>query len=403
MFAYYFPPDNAVGGMRPYRFYKYLSQMGYRCHVITASDQSARPDSDSDYVQDPFVAKPRHGYGWQVERGIRKFLLPGATGIRWSRRACQAARAFLNAHPNTEVTIFSTYPPLGAHLAALQFVRQGGHQWIADFRDPLRENPSHTFLNSYQENLHSQLERIISETAEVIIANTDTMAERLKKYYPHLNDRIHLIWNGFDPEDRIEPLPLPQRGYRMVSHVGALYQGRNITPLLQSLLRLFEKGRLGAIRIRLVGSVLAESVPTPDFLQRAVEAGWLELIPREVPQNEARTIAQTSDGLLLVQPHSTVQVPSKLYEYLQIGRPILAYVPFNTPIERILKQSNVPYRCVYAGSSPEKMDDAVESFFKLGTDASLASPWFEQTFNARSQTESLAGLIRLMHLSGSSK
>jgi glycosyltransferase involved in cell wall biosynthesis len=399
MFAYHFPPENAVGGVRPYRFCKYLSRMGYRCHVITAAVQPTPPDVDIEYVPDPFTQGPRRAVGWQLERAARKLLLPGVTGIRWSRSACQAARSFLGANPNAEVTIFSTYPPLGTHLAAFQLARRNRLRWIADFRDPLGDNPSHTFLNTYQARVWRWLERTLLKAATVVIANTDAVAENWKRAYPDRSDRIHLIWNGFDPEDRVQPLPLPKRAYQRVSHIGELYQGRNVRPLLESVSRLVGAGRLDArrIRITLVGSVLNESVPGTAFVQRAKTEGWLELNSARIPHKEALTLAQTSDGLLLVQPHSKVQVPSKLFEYLQIGRPVLAFVPPDTPIERILKQSGVPHRCVYAGSSIQEMDDTVEGFFTLKPTPVPANAWFEQNFDAERQTRSLEMLIRSIH------
>src|ERR1017187_6096621 len=95
MLAYHFPPENSIGGARPYYFYKYLSEMGYRCYVITAADQGHHPNLDTEYVPDPFVTSPRLGIGWQLERAVRKVLFPGAAGFQWSRLACQAASAFL--------------------------------------------------------------------------------------------------------------------------------------------------------------------------------------------------------------------------------------------------------------------------------------------------------------------
>src|SRR5882672_7431527 len=79
IFAYHYPPENAIGGARPFRFSKYLSKLGYTCRVFTAADQTGRDDANTEYVPDPFVAHPRNGLGWQVERAIRKVFLPG----RW--------------------------------------------------------------------------------------------------------------------------------------------------------------------------------------------------------------------------------------------------------------------------------------------------------------------------------
>jgi glycosyltransferase involved in cell wall biosynthesis len=399
MLAYHFPPENAIGAARPYRFYKYLSQMGYRCHVITAAEQQKRPDLDSEYVPDPFVTHPRDGAGWQLERALRKLLVPGGTGILWSRLACQAALAFLRSKPSAEVTIFSTYPPLGAHLAAFQLTRASKLQWMADFRDPLADVPGYVGLTRIQNKVSRRLERTFLKTAAVTIVNTDAAAEKLRNAYPIHRDRIHLIWNGFDPEDRIEPRPRPERDYRLVSHVGELYGGRNVTPLLESVSRLIDTGRLiaSSVRIRLVGPIENTSVLRPDLLVRARQQGWLELIPEQVPQPEARRIAQDSDGLLLVQPQSAIQVPGKLFEYLRLGRPILAFILPNTPIERILKQSGVVYRCAYADSSTQDMDNAVQSFFDLHEGTGQANAWFEESFDAKKQTKTLDALIRSIH------
>jgi glycosyltransferase involved in cell wall biosynthesis len=399
MLAYHFPPENAIGAARPYHFYKYLSQMGYRCHVITAADQETRPDLDSEYIPDPFMTQPREEIGWQLERAARKLLVPGGTGIRWSRLACRAAHAFLRSNPNAEVTIFSSYPPLGTHVAAFQLTRSSQLKWIADFRDPLADVPGHIGLTRFQQKLSRWLERTVLETATVTIVNTDAAAEKFRNTYPKQRNRIHLIWNGFDPEDRIERHLLPERDYQLVSHVGELYGGRNVSPLLESVSRLIEAGRLVStrIRIRLVGPIESDSVPGPEFLMRARQQGWLELFPELVPQHEARRIAQDSDGLLLVQPQSAIQVPGKLFEYLRLGRPVLAFILPNTPIERILKQSGVVYRCAYADSSIQEMDNAVQSFIDLDKTADQANIWFEENFNAKKQTMTLDALIRSIH------
>jgi glycosyltransferase involved in cell wall biosynthesis len=399
IFAYHFPPENAVGGARPYRFCKYLSQMGYRCHVITAAEPSEPPYPDCEYVPDPFVKTSRKGIGWQLERLVRKFLMPGVTGIQWSRLACQAAIAFLGSNPDAQVTIFSTFPPLATHLAAFQLIRGKRLRWIADFRDPLHDNPADAGLTKFQRFFYRRFERAFFDRADIVIANTDAMAAKWKKDYPSIRDRVHLIWNGFDPEDSIKPQPRPHRDFQIISHVGELYRGRSVAPLLEAISRLIDAGRLqsGSVRVRLVGPMESDCLPNPQFLTRAKDQGWLDLIAHQVPPQEARSIAQTSDGLLLVPHPSPMQVPAKLFEYLRLGRPILAYVLPDSPIERILKQSGVTYSCVYAGSSPQEIDNSVESFFHLRADGGSANEWFTQNFDAKNQTKTLDTLIRSIH------
>jgi hypothetical protein len=132
-------------------------------------------------------------------------------------------------------------------------------------------------------------------------------------------------------------------------------------------------------------------------LDHARSEGWLELVSERIPQREALQIARSSDGLLLLQPQSATQVPGKLFEYLQIGRPILALVPPDSPSERLLQRSGVPYRCVYHGSTPEATDDAVAGFFDLPSMAVAPNVWFEEQFNAESQTRTFHSLIQSLH------
>jgi glycosyltransferase involved in cell wall biosynthesis len=394
IFAYHFPPENAIGGARPFRFAKYLSRLGYTCRVYTAAEQTGRDDSNTEYIPDPFVAHPG-GLGWHVERAIRKVFLPRELGTRWSYLAFRAARAYIRAHPGVRVTIFSTFPPLGPHLAAYQLAHAEGIPWIADFRDPLPEERIGKGIN-FPRRAYKWLERAIARRADAVIANTDSATIRWREKFPNLNGKVQLIWNGFDPEERIQSLPVLSRDYKILSHVGELYGGRNATLVLESFARLIAAGRLpaGSVRVQLIGPADAGVLPNQDFLGRARAEGWLELVTKKVPRHEALNIARSSNSLLLLQPQSSTQVPGKLFEYLQIGRPILAVIQPNSPAERLLERSGVPYRCVYPGTTPAAIDNIVAGFFELPSTAVSPSPWFEEQFNAEHQTRTLDALIR---------
>jgi glycosyltransferase involved in cell wall biosynthesis len=398
IFAYHFPPENAIGGARPFRFSKYLSRLGYTCRVFTAAAQTGRDDPNTEYVPDPFVAYPRRGLGWQVERAIRKVFLPAELGTRWSYHASRAARAYIRAHVDVRATIFSTFPPLGSHLAALQLASTEGFPWIADFRDPLAEDHIIKGIN-FKRQVYQRMERVIARRAHAVIANTDAAMIGWRERFPSLNGKVQLIWNGFDPEERIEPLPIPRKDYKVLGHIGELYHGRNVTPILESFARLIAAGRLRAesVRVRLIGPAETGALPNQQFLDRARHEGWLDLVTERIPQREALQIARSSDSLLLLQPRSTTQVPGKLFEYLQIGRPILAFIQLNSPAERLLERSGVPYRCVYPGSTPAAIDDTVVSFFDLPSAAVAPSAWFKEQFNVEHQTRALDTLIRSLH------
>jgi glycosyltransferase involved in cell wall biosynthesis len=404
IFAYHFPPQNAIGAQRPFRFYKYLSRMGYRCHVISAADLTVLPEIAGTYVPDPFEETPRNGMGWQIERAVRRFLLPGVTGSQWSVLAHKAALKFLETNPEARITIFSTSPPLGPHAAAYWLARRTKLPWIADCRDPIAGNPALNHISNFTKSLYEKVERVFVGAADFTIANTDTAQECLRKKYPERADRIELIWNGFDPEERLTPLPPTSSGRKIIAHVGQLYGGRTAAPILESLRRSIDRGHLNPahFQVLLAGLAVANSLPGPQFLETAIREGWLRIDADRVPLSDAHKIVQSANALLLIQPHSALQVPGKLFEYLQIGRPILGFVPPHSPVERILQKSGVPYTCVYPETGTEDFDRAIREFFLLDDKHAQPSDWFDEHFNVRNHAGKLAQMIEAVHRKHSS-
>jgi hypothetical protein len=406
IFAYHFPPENVIGGARPFRFSKYLSRLGYNCRVFTASDQTGRDDSTTEYVADPFFTDARHTLSWHLERATRKVFLPGEMGIRWSYHASRAARVHIRANPGACVTIFSTFPPLGSHLAAWQLQRGGRARWIADFRDPMRnERPAGSPINQFRKQVDLWLEHVLVHRADAVIVNTDEATVRWRDKFPSLNGKVHSIWNGFDPEERITPLPVMHSPCQVLSHTGELYAGRSVTPILESIARLIAAGRLssGSVRVRLIGPAENGALPNQEFLDHARAEGWLDLVTEQIPKGEALQIARSSESLLLLQTKCATQVPGKLFEYLQIGRPILAFIEPDSSSERLIVKSGVPYRCVYPGSAPAVVDEIVAEFFNLPCTAVAANPWFNELFNAENQTRQLDAIIHSLHETGASR
>jgi hypothetical protein len=395
IFAYHFPPENVIGALRPFRFYKYLPEHGFKCHVITAAEITNTPEIQGRFVPDPFLSSDSHGMAWQRERLIRKLLMPGVVGISWSALAYQAGVDFLRGKPAGSVTLFSTWPPLGTHLAARRLTNRYDLPWLADFRDPLVGSPANASYGPQTHAAYAWLEQRFIRSADVFIANTDEAERVARQRHPRHAHKVHLLWNGFDPSERLAPLPLPPRSQRVFSHVGELYEGRTAAPLIEATARLVAQGHLApeSFQIQLIGPAAPACLPNQSLMQEAEAKGWLRIMGQQIPRSEAQRITQTSDGLLLIQPQSTIQVPGKLFDYLQIGRPILALVPPQSSVERLLSSSGVPYRVIHSNAGTEASQDALLEYFKLPADPAKPSPWFEETFNGRTQAATLAKLI----------
>ncbi len=390
-----FPPDAVSGAARPGRFAKYLPQFGYEPIVICQSGPGQVFGSESVRRVPP----PTPGRKARLLDGLgrltQRFLLPYNDGLEWTAHLLAEAEALLARRPIAAV--LSTSPPVATHLGALWLKRRHGLPWVADFRDPLWGNPFRS--RRWPFPYDAPLERLLFRHANALIANTDQAAEMWRRRHRGLGSKVSVIWNGFDPEDRVEPFPPPPGERRVLAHVGTLYGRRHPGRLLGSLARLIDAGSLspGQFRVRLVGP-LEESWISEH--RGAVEAlrsrGSLEYDGRTVSPDEARRVGAQADYLLLLdlnEQDASLQVPAKLFEYIRLGRPILAFTGRQSPTERILRDSGVPYRVVPHGADDLEVDRQVRELFDLPTDPARPSPWFEEHFDGRNQTRALAAIL----------
>jgi glycosyltransferase involved in cell wall biosynthesis len=392
--AYHFPPDPSIGSARPFRFAKYLKRLGYRVHVISASHDGT-PERDVTYVPDNFYSMP-HGVGWQLERFFRRFFLPAATGLGWAWSAAEVGRAFIRENAGHRITLFSTYPPAGTHLAAYLIAGTNQVPWIADFRDPLGAVPVWKGVTRLHKASLLMFERMLINRADMVIANTDIAATHFQREHPKKAENVHVIWNGFDPEEPFGLMAIPDQRELVLTHTGTLYAGRVVAPLLESLQRTFDTERLPGdrIKVRLIGSADMGCLPNREFLDRAANQGWLDLVTSVMPREEAVAVMRSSNALLLLQPQSASQVPGKLFEYVLTGRPILAFVPRQSAVEWILKNSGVKYACVHPEDPAAAMDDAIVAFLNSDLRPTFPNSWFEENFSVQNQVEQLHRLIK---------
>lgn len=397
--AYHFPPGPEMGAVRPYRFYKYLKRMGYACHVITASAQTEM-NADVTFLADDLRAiwegtgEQHKSFKAYQELLVRKIAFPGHIGIRWSIAAAAQCHQLVRKYPGEKFVVFSTYPPLGVIPAGLLAYLRDRLPWIADFRDPLSSGLGDAFVSAKQRFWNNQLEARVFRQASAVIANVEGAAEMWRKRYPRAARKLHVISNGFDPEDAPRARELPPRAEKVIVHAGGLYHGRTPNAIVESLARLraSRSPEAMAAKILLVGHVDVKTGLDQALYDTARREGWLEM-RAQVPRPDAQRLLEQADGLLLVQPQSDVQVPGKLFEYICIGRPVLALVPRASAIEDILVKSGISQTCVYGDDATAEADRKLLEFLRLPRTPSEASAWFRTNFNAEEQTKKLAEIV----------
>ncbi len=89
-----------------------------------------------------------------------------------------------------------------------------------------------------------------------------------------------------------------------------------------------------------------------------------------------------------------LQLPSKVFDYVQIGRPILAFTNRDSPVTRVVQQSGILNEVVFTDDSNEIVDGKVLSFLDLPTEPRAPSKEYLETFDGRRQAGKLADMIR---------
>jgi hypothetical protein len=399
LLAYRFPPEIASGAARPYRFYKYLPEYGYDCEVVTSGVQPvSEPRNIHRAPAETNHLKSIRGASFACAQ-LQRWLLPYNEQLPWLPHAIAAANTALSKR--RFAAVLSTSPPLVTHLAALSLKRKHRLAWIADFRDPLVGNP---FRNRrIAARYDAMIERTLFRHADALLGNTDTTVTAWRERYPQWADKMQVIWNGFDPEEPFGPAPIPPRPYKLLSHVGTLYGGRRPKLLLDSVERLIDRGELSpsSFKIEFTGPMEQN---TDRSFTRLLEMGCVRCTP-PVPRAEAMRKVAESDLLLLLdlnESDASFQVPAKIFDYIRTGRPILAFTPKDSPVQRILKGAGPAHVCVHPDDPPGISDQKLLAFLHLDGTSIRASEWFWREFDGRAQAGAVAATLdRLMGLSAS--
>lgn len=393
LIAYHYPPANMSGAARPARFAKYLPEFGVNCFVVAHG--SRRESGNTVYVSQgdaPGLQK------W-LSRLAQRYLLQMNERLEWAPAALAAAESLIKRQRFDAV--LSTSPPLAPHLVALALHRKHRLPWIADFRDPLAGNS--TRRRDWM-NYDSYLERRIFENASLCLANTDALAGQWRMAHPSREDKIRVLWNGFDPDETLPAPPPSREGPRMIVHAGALYGERRPCNLLRALLCLRESGRIGEKEWKAV--LLGPSEPhsyldCAEERARLEKCGMLFVDNRVVSREEALAAQASADVLLLLDMpdrDTSIQVPAKLFEYVRTGAPILAWTPDGSPTMRLLGQCGLQSLCLPPGLSPEAAAERVGEFLAGPLERRQMSEEFRSRFDGRSQARELA--VQLKQIAG---
>lgn len=255
------------------------------------------------------------------------YYFPDPIAAPWLKPAVKAGLKLVSGKKIN--IIFATGMPWTALVVGRLISKKTGIPFIADFRDPWLGNP---FLKSKGKLLDWReriCERKIVKEAAIVSANTEPLREEFINRYPTVSaDKIISLPNGFDPYDfehlstvPIHNISIPKK--LVLAHAGFLYGKRDPAPLLKALdlLCRHHPELANMVEFQQIGGITLEY----DFEKRfgaLIDKGIVKLLG-QLPYNDCLARLTEADILVIIQPGTKTQIPSKLYDYLCINRPIL--------------------------------------------------------------------------------
>jgi glycosyltransferase involved in cell wall biosynthesis len=242
--------------------------------------------------------------------------------------------------------IYSTGGAFAAHLAGRALEKSLGVPWLAEVHDPLVMPGS--MPSTAQELMQAEVERLICTEASVAIWFTDQALASARRRHPQLANRGKMVLPGVDAPFTELPPYVPGSKLR-IGHFGSLSSTRNLGVLIEAfeLLRVQYPELAVMVELHVYGGPL-DPVSSARLQQSSVRHmvrhfGRVEADSStgESGRMQILRLMRSMDVLLLLhgtEPICAEYIPSKLYEYFWMQRPILALVHDNPQMARLIQR-----------------------------------------------------------------
>ena len=366
--AYHFPPDAAVGALRPQKFAKYLPEFGWQPFVLTIKErfidkldpQRLEDVQKSVIIRTDFWRTPQRYFLDMRDKVIKKNT-PTKGNNTSTIAEVNANEPFLsrlkryfsafNWFPDDKMywtlpaviagyrlirreqisVILSTSPPFTSAVIGLFLSFLTGAKLIIDFRDPwllFQRSPQGAFQISLYNRLKERLEKMVIDRAHAVIFTTERMTIAMREKYHSESTKIFTtIFNGYDSEDmKIDPILDRRDDIFIITYLGTFYLERNPETFLRALGLAIRDGIFPAegVEVRFIGAVDGCQGKPLELILAEHDMGDIVTISGQIPHREAIREMKSADLLLLLAPNQQYQIPGKTFEYIGAQKPILA-------------------------------------------------------------------------------
>jgi glycosyltransferase involved in cell wall biosynthesis len=341
LFIDYFSPPLAAD-WRGVALAKFLPEFGWQPVVISAAE-SVSYDKDYSLLKEIPEKTEVHRVGHRELSRVSRLAL---NGLRinysypdpygsWCSPALREARRILN---NAKADlIYSASPSFTTAFVAMKLKREFGIPWVADFLDGwavndfLTVNLEQSLIRPLRDLMKFRIRRgegDILRSADKAVVISWHVKQRLCELHKVEGTTIEVVNDGYE-ESVFEGLS-----------ARALYPDKLTIVFLGSFYAPFKEPVIKFVKAANDVSQEAEVV----FIGRGAAA--MQAVTKaeatyilNLPRKKALAFALGSDFLFVVMPPNAKWIPTKIYDYLRLGKPILALVPADGDAAKIVREA----------------------------------------------------------------
>jgi len=373
--ARHFPPDFAIGSLRPRRIAVHLRRFGWSIDVLTVRelyldgiDETLCEGLEDAGIHRTHEINPRAWSHWlrpvRSTRGEAVSAPPREAGRRaraaaWARRlgSWLAARLEIPDRwcgwvpvavvagamlPRPDV-ILATAPAFSNLIVGRLLAARFGAPLVLDYRDPWNPLERRNDLPRFRVRLEARLEQWCLAGATEIVATTPGIAGEIAAIAGH---PVKVVTNACEPE-RFQCVERRRFDRPTIVYAGGLYGDRKLDPILNAMARLRDAGRLAPEDIRLLYMGRTPEEATEATASRGLQ-DFVEIHGVQPAREALAATAGATCNLSLVGAAHTRQIPAKIFEHIAAGRPMLAVAPPDSDTRTLLR--DIPWaRCIAPG------------------------------------------------------
>lgn len=313
--SYIFPPGDAVGGRRFINYMKLLNGLNHKLTVISCSsevfirqDIPVNESTLKDILENNTIRIPYKKMSFIIYK-LYWTIYAVITGIRIIK----------TKHIDK---IFATGDPWFVLVASAFISLFTDTELILDYRDPWY--PSR---NSDRGLWAKMMEIFVLSRCRRAVFTTDKILDVYKQTYPQFIDRFIVIENGID-RDSIENIPDIEFNWHDSNMLNFIFSGNIIPARKKPLDKLLDS-------YELIDNDIKTSVKfifytnTRQVIARSADG----CIPQDrihindyVPKEELYSAIKKCDICLMID-NSSLEIATKLIEYIALGKKVLAIIP----------------------------------------------------------------------------